>query len=931
MARVALVLLSALGSLWVSQACFCDHYPWSSWSACTRTCNHGTQERVRKIFTFNDYYWKNSCHQLCKFHELRACNLLACPLHCRLDEFGPWSQCSPCSKMQYRTRSLQSPSQFGGEACSEVLSESRPCHPSTECKMEPINCRDKFQCGNGRCVSMDLKCNSQDDCGDRSDERGCAEAEIKPVCPSTYTVAPGADLIGNGFDAVGEEVRGAVLDNMFMGDACIINKTKGSGYRLYYRIPANIESLDLRVGVPEDFQTSPQTVSTEVVNPPQVSDFSSQHSGANGLFVPIFYFSSSSRASSKSLRQSFQSTQRTDSQFLRVQQVLPVSKFKVKDSDLYLSGPLLEFLHALPLDYNYALYREIFQRFGTHYFGSGTLGGHYNLLYQYSRQELLTSGETLAHTRGCLNSETFLFVILYAQSTSVHRCSDNKMTEKYSGSYVQASERSISLVRGGRSGEAAALAWERKGPVPNTNSYLNWAKSLIDNPAVVDFELLPLLNLVKGIPCAVTKRRHLRTALLEYLAEFDSCKCAPCPNNAKPVLSGTECQCICQTGTYGPACETRAPDYTSEAVDGYWSCWTPWTSCAAAMKRLRSRKCDNPAPLRGGTPCQGKYLQEEPCHISIFQKRDVCENDDDYREGMPDELPPGVEGCLRPQRHPNSHLRKGKLYYEFGEDEEFQCITGFEMKGFQYINCRPDGTWTQPTGSCNRVVCFPPAVPTGMSLHPPRQEYRVGEYVGYNCEEKGLRPTPRQSYRCSDSLTWDPPVPADLRCASEKFVPDGRCGPGERMEGSTCVCIQRESCLSYKEDMCVLNAEIDTAVTMSLCSIAAGRCHGDRLFLVHEGPCEEDADRLDWARFRVNMSAKSSVQEPCELDTCYDWETCSERACHCKVSWDCPKSEEHMFCVKLKSQKLVSANHCVVAALRCAKHSFEILNEGRCG
>lgn len=48
---------------------------------------------------------------------------------------------------------------------------------------------------------------------------------------------------------------------------------------------------------------------------------------------------------------------------------------------------------------------------------------------------------------------------------------------------------------------------------------------------------------------------------MEYLTEFDSCKCDPCPNNARPALSGTECICICQTGTYGANCEKRAPDY----------------------------------------------------------------------------------------------------------------------------------------------------------------------------------------------------------------------------------------------------------------------------------------------------------------------------------------------------------------------------------
>lgn len=80
---------------------------------------------------------------------------------------------------------------------------------------------------------------------------------------------------------------------------------------------------------------------------------------------------------------------------MRVHQVLPVSTFKVRDTgDLVLSQPFLQFLHALPLEYNYAIYRDIFLRFGTHYYSSGTLGGHYDLLYQYSREELTSSGTT---------------------------------------------------------------------------------------------------------------------------------------------------------------------------------------------------------------------------------------------------------------------------------------------------------------------------------------------------------------------------------------------------------------------------------------------------------------------------------------------------------------------------------------------------------
>lgn len=54
------------------------------------------------------------------------------------------------SLSQLRTRSVQRPSQFGGSACSEELTEERPCFPSTECKLAPIDCKDDFKCDNGK-------------------------------------------------------------------------------------------------------------------------------------------------------------------------------------------------------------------------------------------------------------------------------------------------------------------------------------------------------------------------------------------------------------------------------------------------------------------------------------------------------------------------------------------------------------------------------------------------------------------------------------------------------------------------------------------------------------------------------------------------------------------------------------------------------------
>ncbi|XP_061590499.1 complement component C6 isoform X1 [Cololabis saira] len=927
------LLLKLLSCISVSLACFCDRYPWTSWSVCSRTCNHGTQRRQRQ-FQYDDYFWKSSCLQMCYSdrHDTRACNEEACPINCQLTEFSPWSDCSPCAKKQFRTRSVVRPSQFGGSDCSVELTEERPCYPSKECMLAPINCRDDFKCDNGRCINSTLTCNKQNDCGDNSDERDCHTFNV--VCAAEKRVAPGADLVGNGFDALAEEPRGAVLDNMFMGGSCIIRRPPTT--LLYHRIPHNFETFEIKVGEVEDFSTEPQPLHTESVDVKRSSSSSQTIKSPNHFLYLILFLHRSDGTHFSSNKAAFQASKTKDSKFFRVHQVLPVSTFKMRDpGDLVLSLPFLQFLHSLPLEYNYALYRDIFQRFGTHYYSSGSLGGHYDLLYQYSREELKSSGQTEEHVRGCLHRETTWTVILYSEHSSVTRCSDNRMTQNYRGSFIQASEKSFSMVKGGRTREAAALAWERKGPAPDRTSYKNWAKSVLDNPAVVNYELLPIIDLVQGIPCAVTKRRHLRKALLQYLEEFDTCKCAPCPNNAKPVLSGTECKCVCQTGTFGTNCEKRAPDYILEAVDGYWSCWGPWSSCGAYMKRHRTRRCDNPAPLKGGQSCPGPDRQEDSCHISLFEKQESCDNDDDFTVGWRDELPPGVEGCLRPQRPASSFLRKAKQYYNFGEDEEFQCFTGFDLEGFQFINCLPDGTWSQPKGRCIRKYCLPPEIPDDMTLFPTKDTYTVGEGVGLNCNEPGLMPNPSGFYRCTSSLTWDPPVPANLRCTDEEpIVPDDQCGPGQRLQGSRCVCIERESCLSQPESLCALNVQIDAAVSMSHCSFHSGRCHGDPLFFVSEDVCDpEDVTKLEWAKFRAKMSSKSSIHAPCGLDTCYEWETCSAaEKCECKTARDCARTENNMFCVKvIRSRSNRSMNLCSMAALKCASYQFEIVSESVCG
>lgn len=90
----------------------------------------------------------------------------------------------------------------------------------------------------------------------------------------------------------------------------------------------------------------------------------------------------------------------------------------------------------------------------------------------------------------------------------------------------------------------------------------------------------------------------------------------------------------------------------------------------------------------------------------------------------------------------------------------------------------------------------------------------------------------------------------------------------------TCLCLCVLS--SQPENLCILNVGLGLAVSMSLCSFQAGLCHSDPLFFIHGGACNPaDVAKVEWAKFRASWASKSSIRQPCGLDTCYEWETCS--------------------------------------------------------
>ena len=60
----------------------------------------------------------------------------------------------------------------------------------------------------------------------------------------------------------------------------------------------------------------------------------------------------------------------------------------------------------------------------------------------------------------------------------------------------------------------------------------------------------------------------------------------------------------------------------SLVVNGGWSAWGPWSACNSKTgKKKKTRQCNNPAPLNGGSTCSGKNRRTKQCNNKRKQKR----------------------------------------------------------------------------------------------------------------------------------------------------------------------------------------------------------------------------------------------------------------------------------------------------------------------
>jgi hypothetical protein len=133
----------------------CDITGWSEWSNCSADCGGGTQTQSRSIIT-NAAHGGEECPS--NLTNTRNCNTDPCPVECVVSEWSEWSNCSSeCGGgSKTRSRSITTNPAHGGLPCPSTLTETINCNENPcpiHCEMnewsEYSECSNDQDCGEG--------------------------------------------------------------------------------------------------------------------------------------------------------------------------------------------------------------------------------------------------------------------------------------------------------------------------------------------------------------------------------------------------------------------------------------------------------------------------------------------------------------------------------------------------------------------------------------------------------------------------------------------------------------------------------------------------------------------------------------------------------------------------------------------------------------